>query len=334
MQVFFLEEKFILSLTPHDEQQMEKPNIAIIGAGMTGVVCARNLKDAGYETIIFEKSRGIGGRMATRRTSEGLQFDHGAQYITAKNKHFQSFIDTAISAGCAAHWKIEEKSTFVGRPSMNSLLDSFVEGLSLKYNTEILRVQKSKHGWMLSSENQNQLFDIVVLALPAPQIINLIGEHNPLSQELSNVEMKPCLTLMAAFPSNKSSPFITRREPNDDLAWISQDSAKPNRPSEITCWVAQAGDDWSTKYLEYNKDEIAQLLSPMLCERLSISSSELLYSSAHRWRYSKVTRPLGNPFMSDDSETLYVGGDWTISARVEGAWESGTAIARSILEYL
>ena len=62
---------------------MEKPNIAIIGAGMTGVVCARNLKDAGYETIIFEKSRGIGGRMATRRTSEGLQFDHGAQYITA-----------------------------------------------------------------------------------------------------------------------------------------------------------------------------------------------------------------------------------------------------------
>ena len=58
---------------------MEKPNIAIIGAGMTGVVCARNLKDAGYETIIFEKSRGIGGRMATRRTSEGFSL------ITAPN---------------------------------------------------------------------------------------------------------------------------------------------------------------------------------------------------------------------------------------------------------
>ena len=153
---------------------MEKPNIAIIGAGMTGVVCARNLKDAGYETIIFEKSRGIGGRMATRRTSEGLQFDHGAQYITAKNKHFKSFIDTAINTGCAAHWKIEEKSTFVGRPSMNSLLGLAVEDLSIQFNTEILRVQKSKHGWMLSSENQKQFFDIVVLALPAPQIVNLI----------------------------------------------------------------------------------------------------------------------------------------------------------------
>ncbi len=323
-----------MSLKHYDEQQMEKPNIAIIGAGMTGVVCARNLKDAGYEPIIFEKSRGIGGRMATRRTTEGLQFDHGAQYITAKNKHFQSFIDTAISAGCAAHWKIEEKSTFVGRPSMNSLLGSVVKGLSLQLNKEIIKVHKTEHGWMLSSENQNQLFDIVVVALPAPQIINLIGEENPLSQKLCNVEMAPCLTLMAAVPPNKAIPFITRREAGNDLAWIAQDSAKPNRPREITCWVAQASDDWSTKYLEYNKDEIAQLLTPMLCERLSISSSELLYSSAHRWRYSKVTKPLGNPFMSDDSETLYLGGDWTISARVEGAWESGTAIARSILEHL
>ena len=311
---------------------MEKPNIAIIGAGMTGVVCARNLKDAGYETTIFEKSRGIGGRMATRRTSEGLQFDHGAQYITAKNKHFQSFIDTAISAGCAAHWKIEEKSTFVGRPSMNSLLGSTVEDLSIQFNTEILNVQKSKHGWMLSSENQNQFFDIVVLALPAPQIINLIGEHNSLSQELTNVEMKPCLTLMAAFPSNKAAPFITRREPDDDLAWIAQDSAKPYRPREMTCWVAQAGDDWSTKYLEYDKDEIARILIPMLCDRLRVSSSELLYSSAHRWRYSRVTKPLGNSFLSDNSATLYVGGDWAISSRVEGAWESGTAISKAILE--
>ena len=82
---------------------MEKPNIAIIGAGMSGMICARNLKDAGYEPIVFEKSRGVGGRMATRRTNEGLQFDHGAQYVTAKNKYFQSFIDRAASAGSVSY---------------------------------------------------------------------------------------------------------------------------------------------------------------------------------------------------------------------------------------
>ena len=313
---------------------MEKPNIAIIGAGMTGMICARNLQDAGYEPIIFEKSRGVGGRIATRRTREGLQFDHGAQYITARNENFQSFINNAINAGCAVNWEIEGQNTFVGRPSMNSLLGSVTKGISLQLNQEIKTVDKAENGWVLSSDNQNQLCDIAVLALPAPQIINLIGKEHSLSQKICDVEMTSCLTLMAAFPSDQATPFITRREANDDLVWIAQDSAKPERSREVTCWVAQAGEDWSRKYLECDKDEIARILIPMLCERLSIAPSKLLYASAHRWRYSKVTVPLGRSFISDDSATLYLGGDWAIGARVEAAWESGTAIAKNILEHI
>ena len=136
---------------------MEKPNIAIIGAGMSGMICARNLKDAGYEPIVFEKSRGVGGRMATRRTNEGLQFDHGAQYVTAKNKHFQSFIDRAVSEGYAAHWEVDGKNTFVGSPSMNSMLGSVAKDISLKLNQEIKTVEKVENGWALFSENQKQL---------------------------------------------------------------------------------------------------------------------------------------------------------------------------------
>ena len=311
---------------------MEKPNIAIIGAGMSGMICARNLKDAGYEPIVFEKSRGVGGRMATRRTNEGLQFDHGAQYITAKNKHFQSFIDRAASEGYAAHWEVDGKNTFVGSPSMNSMLGSVTKDISLKLNQEIKTVDKVENGWALISENQKQIFDIVILALPAPQIINLIGRNNSLSQIICDIVMAPCLTLMAAFTPDEATPFITRREVNDDVAWIAQDSAKPQRSREITCWVVQAGDDWSRRYLEYDKDEIARILTSMLCERLGISARGLLYSSAHRWRYSKVIVPLGRPYISDDSATLYLGGDWATGARVEAAWESGTAIASDILK--
>ena len=129
---------------------MTIPKIGIIGAGMTGIVCARNLSDAGYEPIIFEKSRGIGGRMATRRTSNGLQFDHGAQYITAKSKHFQRFIDSLITTGYAANWKIGGKNTIVGIPSMNAMLGAVANGLSLQFNEEIKTVDKTKKGWMIS----------------------------------------------------------------------------------------------------------------------------------------------------------------------------------------
>ena len=311
---------------------MTMPKIGIIGAGMTGIVCARYLSDAGYEPIIFEKSRGIGGRMATRRTSNGLQFDHGAQYITAKSKHFQRFIDSLITTGYAANWKIGGKNTIVGIPSMNAMLGAVANGLSLQFNKEIKTVDKTKKGWMISTEDQNWLFDIVVVALPAPQIMNFLGHEVLLSEKINDVEMVPCLTLMAAFSSDQATPFITHRGVNDDIAWIAQDSAKPGRSRDITCWVAQAGDEWSRKYLELDKVDLARILTPMLCERLGICASELVYSSAHRWRYSKVTAPLGRPFISNESATLYLGGDWTIGARVEAAWESGIAISTEILQ--
>ena len=42
-------------------------DIAVIGAGIAGLVCAQQLSQAGYSVVVVEKSRGLGGRLATRR---------------------------------------------------------------------------------------------------------------------------------------------------------------------------------------------------------------------------------------------------------------------------
>ena len=56
-------------------------SISIIGCGISGIFAALHLKKAGLKNIrLFDKSRGVGGRLATRRSSEG-KFDHGAQYL-------------------------------------------------------------------------------------------------------------------------------------------------------------------------------------------------------------------------------------------------------------
>lgn len=68
-------------------------SIAIIGAGVAGTVCAHRLKQADFNPIIFEKSRGLGGRLATRRTRAGHTFDHGAQYITAHSAKFKTLLN-------------------------------------------------------------------------------------------------------------------------------------------------------------------------------------------------------------------------------------------------
>jgi predicted NAD/FAD-dependent oxidoreductase len=61
-------------------------DFAIIGAGMAGLACADALKEAGHNVALFDKGRGPGGRMSTRRMETPLgevAFDHGAQYFTA-----------------------------------------------------------------------------------------------------------------------------------------------------------------------------------------------------------------------------------------------------------
>ena len=64
-------------------------HVAVVGAGMAGVVCARTLVQAGHRVTLLEKSRGLGGRMSTRHTEFG-GFDHGSQYFTVRDARFET----------------------------------------------------------------------------------------------------------------------------------------------------------------------------------------------------------------------------------------------------
>ena len=64
-------------------------DVLILGAGISGCVCAKVLAQEGFSTTIVEKGRGVGGRMATRRM-EGARIDHGAQFMTVRHPQMQS----------------------------------------------------------------------------------------------------------------------------------------------------------------------------------------------------------------------------------------------------
>ena len=88
-----------------------RPRVAVIGAGISGLMCARTLLDHGIDVTVFEKGRGVGGRMATRRTDDGLQFDHGAQYFTVRDERFERYVDSWLQDGIVAT---------LGRPHLQS----------------------------------------------------------------------------------------------------------------------------------------------------------------------------------------------------------------------
>ena len=88
------------------------PRVAVVGAGMAGASCARMLADAGCAVQVVDKSRGPGGRLASRRLqwldAQGqrrvVQLDHGAPAFMASGADFRQFLATALPPGSLAAW--------------------------------------------------------------------------------------------------------------------------------------------------------------------------------------------------------------------------------------
>ena len=301
--------------------------IAIIGAGMAGLACARRLVGAGLTPVVFDKGRGIGGRLATRRV-DGLQFDHGAQYVTARDAGFVAAL--AGLNGAVGRWDDGSgEQRMVGVPGMSALAHALSNGLDVRQQVRVGTVRADGGGWLVQVGDATEPFDRVVITVPAPQLAGLLGQDHAVVKKLAEVRFAPCLTLMAA--TKAPPPFAARRDADDPLAWIAQDSSKPGRPhAGPTTWVAQAGTAFSAKHLELDPAAMVASMLPLLGDRLGIGPDHFSHASAHRWRYARVTHPLGQPFLSVDG-TLFVGGDWCLGPRVEAAWLSGDAMGRAVL---
>ena len=219
----------------------------------------------------------------------------------------------------------------VGSPGMSAIPKAMGVGLDVRLGTQILKVNANQSGWHLHYDETEYVATHIVMTVPKPQIAGLLGYRHPLIPQIADVKMEPGLTLMATVSG--STPSITPFLPDDPLALITCDSSKPNRPlNESTAWVAQAGTEFSVTHLEKNLPDIAALMLPLLCERLDVTLSCITHAVAHRWRYSRVSKALGQPFVSTPDRTLYLGGDWCVGPDIEDAWTSGMAIAQDLLE--
>lgn len=303
--------------------------VAIIGSGIAGLACARALAAGGVTPVVFDKGRGIGGRVATRRV-EAMQFDHGAQYVTAKDEGFAAVLDQMIAVGAAARWEDGGPGAIVGTPGMSALAKALGAGLDVRQNAAVTAVTRRDGHWCVTVAGTDHLAARIVITVPAPQVAGLLGADHPLAAAVGAVRLDPCLTLMAAVQGD--APFVARFDAADPLAWIAQDSHKPGRSAGITTWVAQAGVDFSTAHLEQDADAITAAMLPLLCDRLGVPRDAVTYAAAHRWRYAHVAVPLGQPFLCDPQASLYLGGDWCLGPRVAAAWASGTAIAADMLD--
>jgi hypothetical protein len=135
---------------------------------------------------------------------------------------------------------------------------------------------------------------------------------------------------MVALVQGPSMSLAGRRPEEGPFSWIARDSSKPDRQGG-QCWVAHAAPDWSQTHLEETSEVVVAELLPEFCAELGIDVDQVAYADAHRWRYARVTRPLGRPFLRDEDGLIYAAGDWCLGPRIEAAWQSGIQLADDLL---
>jgi len=306
-------------------------DVLIVGSGITGLACGRSLHAAGLDVCVIDKGRGIGGRMATKRIDvDGvtLRFDHGAQYLPDGPESTEM---ATAAPGALALCEVEPgKPRYVGVAGMSSLPKALASGLNVTQGCRATEVRQSTDGVDVVTTDGMFSARTVVLSVPAPQIMDLLGPDHKLVKDVAPVVMDPCLTLMAAFEDGAAASFTTRRNPHRPLSWIALDSRKPGRTGAARTWVAQACAEWSAPRLDKDMRVVCDEMVRLLCEETGEDRGHLRHASVHRWRYAQASDPLGVPFLQDGP--LYVGGDWTLGATAQHAWRSGQSIADSILQ--
>jgi hypothetical protein len=342
------------------------PAVAVVGGGMAGLACARTLADHGWPVTVFDKGRGPGGRMATRRADaeRGLPdpVDHGAQYFTADDPRFRRFVDSWVEAGVAAPWDgrivtltdtgVEEtrpRDRFVGLPGMNGAIRHLAADLDVRFGIRVAGIAADGDAWRLSAEDGADLgrFGAVVVAVPAPQAEPLLRPvAGDLADRAAAAGMAPCWAAMARFDrpvaADLDGAFVTDDGP---LAWVARNGSKPGRDGDET-WVLHAGPEWSRAHLEETPDQVAPALLEAFGTALSGAGlappAAAAAVTAHRWRYARATGPFGaDAWAGPDADApaarqgvggdLVLCGDWLRGAKVQDAWLSGVAAAGRLM---
>jgi len=320
-----------------------KPSIAIIGAGLAGLSCATQLQAKGFKVQIFEKSHGPSGRMSTRN-GDSWSADHGAQYFTARDPLFIKELDTWIKDGVADSWyphlKVFEngqwrdtastENRYVGIPAMNYPGKSLAKNLAVAYGQTINQINHKAHKWTLHNLEDSKIdeqFDRLVLAIPAPQAFALTNLVDRSIKEKNTVDMLGCWTVIASFNEKQDIPFDAAFINGEIISWISRNNSKPGREG-LETWTIHANSQWSQQWIELDKQEAIQRI--LECAKRLGLDCQNAQISVHRWRYASGSIEANPGFIVDDDVHLGLCGDWLHGGRVEGAWLSGYKLAKKI----
>ena len=331
----------------------------VIGAGIAGLVAARELRRAGLAVEIVEKSRGLGGRAATR-TVEGHRVDHGAQFFTARDPRFRREVDAWLADGVARAWATGLPTwtadggwshagagahlRYACPNGMNALGKRLAEGLTVTRRTRVTEIRREGEGWRAAADDGTTCrAPRLVVTAPVPQALELLRAVD-LSGEtrhaLAAIAYAPCFAVMAGYPDAPAPAWPGVRLPDHpDLAWIANDGSRRAAAGARaaagggTVLVLHATPAFTRRRYD---DPPADVRRDLLRAAVAVVpwAERPAWVDHQRWRYAlpERTHPAAAPMVADG---LVLAGDafgGDAGGRIEGAYLSGLAAAAALID--
>jgi predicted NAD/FAD-dependent oxidoreductase len=308
--------------------------IGIVGAGIAGAACAGVLAAAGCKVSVFDKARGVGGRLATRRLEHGWA-TFGCPLLSAQRKAFgqqlQTWLDAsalaaaghAVQGNSAQGWRrlaLPQHYRSVIEPSR--LLRVLLGEARLRLTAQVAAVTASTI--TLADGESISGFDYVIVAVPAPQAAMLLAAHAGLQHELAALAYEPRWTFLMRWDGGIAADVIVFDDSLLQRA-VRQHAAAPG------LWAVHATRLFSETYRDSSLEEVTTRAASALVGLVGLAQPIDVVAS-HRWLYAQADAALNRPFLYDPVSAIAVIGDGIAQGDLESAWESGVAFATALLD--
>ncbi len=322
-------------------------DVAVLGAGMSGLMAARRLAPAGWRVMVFDKGRVPGGRMATRRVGDAM-FDYGAQYFTVREASFRALLEPWLQEGLARSWsegfatsdgifKADGEARYIGVQGISTIPRRLAEGLPVQHGTTVESCSHLDGRWVIRfKERPPVMASILLLTAPVPQSLALLAMGRVVLEAaaavaLTRIQYAQCLASLVRLvgPSRIPEPGGLWLD-GEPVGWVADNTQKGISEARLGGSVTiHAGPEFSRTHWDEDPETVGRIITDSVQSWLG---SEVTSVRIHRWRYSVPTvQHPARYIMARSPGPVVFAGDAFGGGRVEDAALSGDAAGAAIL---
>ncbi|WP_416149816.1 NAD(P)/FAD-dependent oxidoreductase [Salipaludibacillus sp. HK11] len=316
-------------------------DVSIIGGGLSGIFAAKTLRGYGHNSVIIEKSRSVGGRMATRRIGSG-HADHGAQFFTVRSKELQTLANEWLEKGWIQRWFGNDYPRYAGTNGMNPFVKNLASDLSIKLNEQVVKIESTSSSVTLeTAQGHSFKSDATIITAPVPQTLSLLQQSPLLLKEeiernLATSHFNPAFVGLISLksPINIGEKGIISNNLPSGVDKIVANDEKGISLSPILS-VYMTGEWSAERFMDQDESIINQLVD--IITPNTVRSEMINDVQLKRWRYAEASHVYDEPFLKLDNYPIYIAGDSFLMTddtsgrtRVESAILSGIRAGEAI----